>query len=264
MQREFEERVKFARHVLQQRALGSDWLLALSTLYGCLAHGLRSAKTGGETSTPILAQSMRLKDILCLLGREDKLYSDIKAIKEEIEKRKLKRNKDIQELYLSNNFIEDWEPNLLSYNYLFHNPLAQDPEYRLFIIFRLPSVQLLDRQEVLRCERIQSTAQYDEKNELVRNNIAFGRRSEGPPSICYPRPLANPLCTDPVDFEFGNNYYRNNPPFETENEAVTLRAVNRSIMEYTALDWSKVPRGQQRRLAAQDYNSPQTITTRFR
>jgi len=29
---------------------------------------------------------------------------------------------------------------------LFHNPLAQDPDYRLYVIYCLPSVQLLDRQ----------------------------------------------------------------------------------------------------------------------
>ncbi|ELT94687.1 hypothetical protein CAPTEDRAFT_187728 [Capitella teleta] len=39
----------------EQRALGSDWPLALGALYGCLAHSLGSAKTDGETSTPVLA-----------------------------------------------------------------------------------------------------------------------------------------------------------------------------------------------------------------
>ena len=56
----------------------------------------------------------------------------------------------------------------------------------------------------------------------------------------------------------------NSPPYATEEQAVKVRHLRRSVMEYTTFDWSKVPRAEQRRLSDKSFDKPQVVTTRFR
>ncbi|XP_074939061.1 leucine-rich repeat-containing protein 72 isoform X5 [Phalacrocorax aristotelis] len=93
---------------------------------------------------------------------------------------------------------------------LFHNPLAQDPDYRLYVIYFIPSVQLLDRK-------------------------------------CY---------------EFGN--HTNKVPFENPQDAVLLRAMTRSLMEFSSVDWNKVATCQERRLENKVEEPHEKLTVQFR
>ena len=54
------------------------------------------------------------------------------------------------------------------------------------------------------------------------------------------------------------------PPYATEEQAVKVRHLRRSVMEYSTFDWSKVPRAEQRRLSDKSFDKPQFVTTRFR
>ncbi|XP_010186851.1 PREDICTED: leucine-rich repeat-containing protein 72 [Mesitornis unicolor] len=93
---------------------------------------------------------------------------------------------------------------------LFRNPLAQDPDYWLYVIYFLPSVQLLDRK---RCE-------------------------------------------------FGNS--TNKVPFENPEDAVSQRAMRRSLMEFSSADGSKVPACQERRLENKFKEHHEKLTVHFR
>ncbi|KAL8603814.1 hypothetical protein ACOMHN_058549 [Nucella lapillus] len=76
---------------------------------------------------------------------------------------------------------------------LFDNPIAQEPEYRLFVIQRCPSVKLLDRQEVTKRERDIARRIYDHSEEKAQEKVAFGRRSKGPPSLYHPHTPRRPV-----------------------------------------------------------------------
>ncbi|XP_074756463.1 leucine-rich repeat-containing protein 72 isoform X3 [Athene noctua] len=59
---------------------------------------------------------------------------------------------------------------------LFNNPLAQDPDYRLYVIYSLPSVQLLDRKSVTQRERESALHLYNHQRSCVVQSVAFGKR----------------------------------------------------------------------------------------
>ncbi len=62
--------------------------------------------------------------------------------------------------------------------------------------------------EVLREEREFGQEMYDQDTECVKDTVAFGRRSEGPPNLFYPRDIEPKKPTKPLDYEVGNNFYR--------------------------------------------------------
>ncbi|XP_078701634.1 leucine-rich repeat-containing protein 72-like isoform X2 [Branchiostoma floridae x Branchiostoma belcheri] len=169
---------------------------------------------------------------------------------------------------------------------LFNNPLAQENEYRSYVIHHLPSVELLDRQEVLQSERDRAWRMYEQEQYLLRETIAFGRRAEGLPPRTRPqdrhkRPSTIPDTTivpDPPDLDqdgtswswdmqnkkdvVANNF--DAPPYENPNHAVALRSVSRAVMQYSMFDWSKVPKSEERRLAEGPPGLPQIMTIRFK
>uniref|UniRef100_A0A8D0EJ16 Leucine-rich repeat-containing protein 72 n=1 Tax=Strix occidentalis caurina TaxID=311401 RepID=A0A8D0EJ16_STROC len=100
---------------------------------------------------------------------------------------------------------------------LFHNPLAQDPDYRLYVIYSLPSVQLLDRKLTWKHSA----------------NTYF-------------------LCS----------FCR--VPFENPEDAVLLRAMTRSLMEFSSVDWNKVATCQERRLGNKAEEPREKLTVQFR
>ncbi|XP_019364063.1 PREDICTED: leucine-rich repeat-containing protein 72 isoform X3 [Gavialis gangeticus] len=59
---------------------------------------------------------------------------------------------------------------------LFHNPLSQDPMYRLYVIYFLPSVQLLDRKKITQKEKESALHIYNHERSCVLQSIAFGKR----------------------------------------------------------------------------------------
>ncbi|NXO82314.1 LRC72 protein, partial [Sitta europaea] len=148
---------------------------------------------------------------------------------------------------------------------LFQNPLAYDPDYRLYVIYFLPSVQLLDRKLVTQRERDSALQFYDPKRAWAMQSIAFGKRvntSLGTtvgPSRCT-QPARRPII--PSGHEFGNN--TNRVPFEDPEDAVLVRARTRSLMEFSSVDWNKVATCQEKRLKNKAEKPLEKLTVQFR
>ncbi|KAL5007599.1 hypothetical protein ScPMuIL_016405 [Solemya velum] len=147
---------------------------------------------------------------------------------------------------------------------LFNNPIAQEPDYRLFVIHAVPSVTLLDRQEVQLTERFSARKIYDQNQEKIRETVAFGRRSEGPPSLYYPPSQRKAPLTTLDRRDIGNSFLLDHQPFEKEEDAINARRLKKSVTVFTVFDWSKVPRIQQRRQCEEPFDSPEIITHVYR
>ncbi|XP_057262211.1 LOW QUALITY PROTEIN: leucine-rich repeat-containing protein 72, partial [Pezoporus wallicus] len=180
----------------------------------------------------------------------------------------------LQVLFLHNNQLKNLGKtvkglkgmiNLQTLN-LFHNSLAQDPGYWLYVIHLLPSVQLLDRKSVTQRERELALHLYHYQRSGVMQSIAFGKRVDTPLETT----AESRRCTQPArrvmmpsGSEFGNQ--RNKEPFENPEDAVLLRAMARSVMEFSYVDWNNVATSQERRLenkAAAE--ACKKLTVRFR
>ncbi|KAK2552832.1 Leucine-rich repeat-containing protein 72 [Acropora cervicornis] len=59
---------------------------------------------------------------------------------------------------------------------LFANPLAQDYDYRSYVIHHVPSLQLLDRKEISKAEKSKAKKKYDAERDCMKESLAFGRR----------------------------------------------------------------------------------------
>ncbi|NXL89410.1 LRC72 protein, partial [Alectura lathami] len=148
---------------------------------------------------------------------------------------------------------------------LFHNPLAQDPGYRLYVIHCLPSVQLLDRKLVTWRERESAFHTYSRDRSRVAESIAFGRRVDTllGTDVGRSRGMRPARRLEvPPGCEFGN--HTNKVPFENPEDAVLLRAMARSVMEFSSVDWNKVPTCQERWLKHKAEESPEKLTVQFR
>ncbi|XP_065525182.1 leucine-rich repeat-containing protein 72 [Lathamus discolor] len=159
---------------------------------------------------------------------------------------------------------------VLSHRYcypdLLHNPLAQDPGYWLYVVHLFPSVQLLDRKSVTQRERESALHLYHYKRSGVMQSMAFGKRVD----TLLETTVGSSKCTQPArrvmmpsGSEFGNQ--RNKEPFENPEDAILLRAVARSVMEFSYVDWNNVATSQERRLenkAAAE--ACKKLTVRFR
>ncbi|KFP80755.1 Leucine-rich repeat-containing protein 72, partial [Acanthisitta chloris] len=147
---------------------------------------------------------------------------------------------------------------------LFHNPLAQDADYRLYVIYFLPSVQLLDRKLVTPRERESALHLCNRERSCLVQSIAFGKRVKRPLGTA----VGSGRCTQPTrrltipsGCEFGNN--TNREPFENPEDAVLVRAMTRSLMEFSSVDWNKVATRQESRL--KNKAEPQEmLTVQFR
>ncbi|KAM9025076.1 leucine-rich repeat-containing protein 72 [Ara ararauna] len=80
-------------------------------------------------------------------------------------------------------------------------------------------------------------------------SLAFGKRVDTPLETT----VGSSRCTQPArrvmmpsDSEFGNQ--RNKEPFENPKDAVLLRAMARSVMEFSYVDWNSVATSQERQL----------------
>ncbi|NXG94267.1 LRC72 protein, partial [Stercorarius parasiticus] len=149
---------------------------------------------------------------------------------------------------------------------LFHNPLAQDRDYRLYVIYFLPSVQLLDRKSVTQKERESALHLYNRERSCLVQSIAFGKRVNTPLSttagssrciqparrLMMPSDNAHSLCS----------FCR--VPFENPKDAVLVRAMTRSLMEFSCVDWNKVATCQERRLENKAEGPHEKLTIQFR
>ncbi|XP_063267314.1 leucine-rich repeat-containing protein 72 isoform X2 [Prinia subflava] len=168
------------------------------------------------------------------------------------------KNYYLTELYLNNNELTDISD-------LFQNPLAYDPDYRLYVIHSLPSVQLLDRKVVTQRERELALQLYSPKRAWVLQSIAFGKRVDTPLGTAMgssrgTQPATRPIM--PSGHEFGNN--TNKVPFEDPADAVLVRAMTRSLMEFSSVDWRKVGTCRERRLKNKAEEPLEKLTVQFR
>jgi len=53
-------------------------------------------------------------------------------------------------------------------------------------------------------------------------------------------------------------------PFENPEDAVLLRAMTRSVMEFSSIDWNKIPTCQERWLKHKAEEPPEKLTIQFR
>ncbi|XP_051641958.1 leucine-rich repeat-containing protein 72 isoform X2 [Manacus candei] len=148
---------------------------------------------------------------------------------------------------------------------LFQNPLAYDPDYRLYVIHILPSVQLLDRKLVTQRERESAFHLYNPERSLLVQSIAFGKRVKTPLGT----PMGSRRCTHPArrlimpsGCEFADN--TNKVPFENPEDAVLVRAMTRSLTEFSSVDWNKVATCQERRLQNKAEEPLEKLTVQFR
>ncbi|XP_025054016.1 leucine-rich repeat-containing protein 72 [Alligator sinensis] len=148
---------------------------------------------------------------------------------------------------------------------LFHNPLSQDPVYRLYVIYFLPSVQLLDRKKITQKEKESALHIYNHKRSCVLQSIAFGKRIDkslvAKTVSSRSIPAAQSLQMPP-DYEFANHV--NKVPFENPEDAVFVRAVKRSVMEFSCVDWNKIPTYQEKHLENKLKEPCEKVTIRFR
>ncbi|NXC81728.1 LRC72 protein, partial [Cercotrichas coryphoeus] len=147
---------------------------------------------------------------------------------------------------------------------LFQNPLAYDPDYRLYVIYFLPSVQLLDRKLVTQRERESALHLYNPKRTWVMQSVAFGRRVD----TSLETMVESSRCTQPVRgpiMPSGNGLLCSfcRVPFEDPEDAVLVRATTRSLMQFSSVDWNKVATCQERRLKNKE-EPLEKLTVQFR
>ncbi|XP_067326674.1 leucine-rich repeat-containing protein 72 [Anolis sagrei] len=183
----------------------------------------------------------------------------------------LKHMRSLKILVLHNNQLKDLETSVkelhrmrsLQTLNLFNNPLSQDPRYRLYVIYHIPSVTLLDRKDVTAKERECALHIYNHKKTLVLQSIGFGKRVDVP---LLPKPRFSLTPTKvlrlPPGCEFGNHLVK--IPFENPEDAVLVRAMQRSLVEFSTVDWEKMPTSEERRLGSHPEKRPEKLTIRFR
>ncbi|KAJ7322373.1 hypothetical protein JRQ81_018660 [Phrynocephalus forsythii] len=146
---------------------------------------------------------------------------------------------------------------------LFNNPLSEDCRYHLYVIYHIPWVTLLDRKEVTAKERRSALQLYNHPKTLVLQSIGFGKRTDIP---LLPKPAFSLTTTKvlrlPPGCEFGNHLVK--IPFENPEDAVYVRAMNRSIMEYSTVDWGKMPTSEEKRIGSNPEKRPERLTFKFR
>ncbi|NXO62911.1 LRC72 protein, partial [Phainopepla nitens] len=151
---------------------------------------------------------------------------------------------------------------------LFQNPLAYDPDYRLYVIYFLPSVQLLDRKSVTQRERESALHLYNPKRALVMQSIGFGKRAD----TSLGTTVGSSRCTQPARrpiMPSGINNTRRKAyifrvPFEDPEDAVLVRATTRSLMEFSSVDWNQAGTCQERRLKNKAEEPLEKLTVQFR
>ncbi|XP_021035112.1 leucine-rich repeat-containing protein 72 isoform X1 [Mus caroli] len=179
----------------------------------------------------------------------------------------LTRNYCLTELYLNNNAIFEIEGlhNLPSLNILllhhneltnidatmkelkgmqnlrslslYQNPLSQYNLYRLYIIFHLPGLELLDRKQITEKERRSMITIFNHKKAHVIQSVAFGKRvdaSWNPKLPIKQKWVKKP----PSDFAFGDNVDKT--VFDDPEDAVFVRSTKRSLMTFTSMNWNTV------------------------
>ncbi|CAK6434496.1 unnamed protein product [Pipistrellus nathusii] len=203
----------------------------------------------------------------------------------------LTRNYCLTELYLNNNAIIDIEglhylPSLhilmLHHNELtnidatvkelkgmlnlktlslYQNPFCQYNLYRLYTIYHLPGVELLDRKQVTEKERRSMITIFNHKKAHIVQSIAFRGKVDASwdPRSPFKQKKASRV---PKGFSFANNVSK--IVFDDPEDAVFVRSLKRSMMTFTSLNWNTVPKREEKYLEDKGTNPPQMLTITLR
>ncbi|XP_015213624.2 leucine-rich repeat-containing protein 72 isoform X1 [Lepisosteus oculatus] len=158
----------------------------------------------------------------------------------------------------------------------FLNPFAQDPGYRLHVIYYLPSVTVLDRRAfssslfftaIKQEERIAASHLFDPERNRVLQSLAFGRRVEKP--MIIKKTTATKDKGVPVDYQGADGKYglrrqQHRFPSKDHPDPSVIKTLQRSVMQFSSMDWNNIPTSQQNPLEDQPSESPQIITVKFR
>uniref|UniRef100_W5MZS5 Leucine rich repeat containing 72 n=1 Tax=Lepisosteus oculatus TaxID=7918 RepID=W5MZS5_LEPOC len=148
----------------------------------------------------------------------------------------------------------------------FLNPFAQDPGYRLHVIYYLPSVTVLDRRAIKQEERIAASHLFDPERNRVLQSLAFGRRVEKP--MIIKKTTATKDKGVPVDYQGADvcliiSIEKSFVEDATESYKI-IKTLQRSVMQFSSMDWNNIPTSQQNPPEDQPSESPRIITVKFR
>ncbi|XP_075413451.1 leucine-rich repeat-containing protein 72 [Tenrec ecaudatus] len=121
---------------------------------------------------------------------------------------------------------------------LYQNPLCQYNLYRLHMIHHLPGVEFLDRNRITNKERISTITIFNHEKSHILQSIAFGGKVDVSWNTIPP---IKPKSTQhlPSDFTFANNVDKT--VFANPEDAVFVRAMKRSAVTFTSVNWDTVP-----------------------
>ncbi|XP_067094927.1 leucine-rich repeat-containing protein 72 [Osmerus mordax] len=134
----------------------------------------------------------------------------------------------------------------------FLNPFAQEPEYRQYVLHHLPSVQILDRRVVKQEERNTLFQLFNTEQFRVLQSLAFGRRIH--------TPVAKETGSHVNGFQLKGSdvltrhINRLKCPFDDIADPSVRRAMQRSVMQFSSVDWRSFPTAQQSQLG--EYAQP--------
>ncbi|XP_058580894.1 leucine-rich repeat-containing protein 72 isoform X1 [Neofelis nebulosa] len=144
---------------------------------------------------------------------------------------------------------------------LYQNPLCQYNLYRLYIIYHLPGVELLDRNQVTEKERRSMVTIFNHKKAHIVQSIAFRGKVDASWNPRSPF-KQKPAQRIPPDFSFANNVDKT--VFDDPEDAVFVRSMKRSAMAITSLNWDTVPTREEKYLDEKGTESAQMLTITLR
>ncbi|XP_058867844.1 leucine-rich repeat-containing protein 72 isoform X2 [Acipenser ruthenus] len=168
----------------------------------------------------------------------------------------------LTELYLHNNDLTNITGSLshlksLQVLMLHNNQLTK----LVGTVSELKGMQFLKTLKVKQEERNAAFSLYNAERACVLKSLAFGRRVKAPLLAKARAPAIRSLtyCD-----KSGLRRNQKKVPLQDPDAAVLNRAMQRSLMQYSSIDWNTIPSSEQKRLEDQPSESPKIITVKFR
>ncbi|XP_072506930.1 leucine-rich repeat-containing protein 72 [Notamacropus eugenii] len=148
--------------------------------------------------------------------------------------------------------------NLKTLN-LYRNPLSQDTKhYRLYTVYHLPSLWLLDRREITVLERRVAMHMFNHERSRILQEIAFGRKADKTSCVV-------PCKTKPtVASETVWSTYLEKNLFHNKEDAVFVRSMKRSVNQFRFVDWDTIPTRVERHSESKAERPAEWVTVRIR
>ncbi|XP_067854544.1 leucine-rich repeat-containing protein 72 isoform X2 [Heptranchias perlo] len=170
----------------------------------------------------------------------------------------LRTNSHLKELYLHNNLLTDITGALkhlksLHILMLQNNWLTKVEQ----TITEFRNLRWMHTLKISQRERDAAFGLWNQDRLRVRQSLAFGQRMHD--FIAHGLAQKKKIKNYPDNSKHASNALR----FPTE-DALHTRLRQRSVMQFSTLDWNQVPTSQQKRLADKPMSSSHIITTQFR